>query len=400
LTKKLRKCDVLILSADFGTGHHQVSNALKTAIQQKRPSWKIEICNFFNYVDPLFNQLIKFGYLQMIKHFSYGYEWFYEVTRDIEPDSKWQQLLNRMGQYKLLRLIETSSPRVIICTYPTPAGVVSHLKSQAKIDIPLVTVITDVTVHSQWIHPNVDAYIVAAETVAVRLAQKGIPKDKIFVTGIPLRPQFERPLVDTGIWNKYGLNPDLFTLLVMGGGKGLMAGIETVCLGLTELSIPLQIVAITGTNKSLARKLEALSESCVKPIRVLGYVDEVASLMKISNLLLTKAGGVTVFEALASKLPMVLYKPIPGHEMCNVEFLLKYGAALMANTEEEAVNHVKTILENPSVLKDMIKAIEPISKPYASRDACNIIISLVEAGERNTAINKIDRQSIHKHLYA
>lgn len=395
-----RKCDVLIFSADFGTGHHQVSNALKTAIEQIRPSWKIDIYNFFNYVDPLFNRLLKFGYLQMIKHFSYGYEWFYKATRDIDPDSKWQRFLNGMGQYKLLNLIEKCSPKVIICTYPTPAGVVSHLKGKGKIDIPLVTVITDVAVHSQWIHSNVDAYIVAAETVATRLAQKGIPKNRIFVTGIPLRPQFERPIVDTNIWDKYGLDPNLFTIIVMGGGKGLMPGIETVCSKLAELLTPLQIVAITGTNKTLARKLETLSESSPNPIHVLGYIDDIASLMKISHLLVTKAGGVTVFEALASKLPMVLYKPIPGHEMCNVEFLLKNGAALMANTENEAVSHIKTILENPVILEDMVNAIEPISKPFASRDACNVIVSLAEANKKNKAIDEIDEQRMHKHLYA
>jgi len=328
--------------------------------------------------------------MQMIKYFSYGYEWFYEATREVEPDNKWQQILNRMGQYKLLHLIEKSCPRVIICTFPTPAGVVSHLKGEGKIDIPLVTVITDVAIHSQWIHPNVDAYIVAADIVGIRLAERGIPKDRIFVTGIPLRPQFERLMINSNIWGKYGLDPNLFTLLIMGGGNGLMPGIETICEKLDELPFPLQIVAVTGTNKTLARSLETLSQSCLTPIHVLGYVNDVAPLMKISQLLLTKAGGVTVFEALACDLPMLLYKPLPGHEMCNVDFLLQNGAAFMANNENEAVNHIKTVLENPSILERMIQAIRPISKPFAARDAVNVIVSLVEGKQKK----------IQGHLYA
>lgn len=395
-----RKCDVLIFSADFGTGHHQVANALKTVIGQMRPSWTIDIYNFFNYIDPLFNRLLKFGYLQMIKHFSYSYEWFYETTRDIEPDSKWQRFLNGMGKYKLLDLIEKCSPKVIICTYPTPAGVVSQLKAKGEIDVPLITVITDVAVHSQWIHSNVDAYVVAAETVRNRLAERGISKNKIFATGIPLRPQFERNFIDTRIWKKYDLDPNLFTLLIMGGGKGLMPGIDTICSNLSELPLPLQILVITGTNKSLARKLEPIAESANIPIHILGYVDDVASLMRISQLLLTKAGGVTVFEALASELPMLLYKPLPGHEMCNVEFLIKNKAAFIANNEGEALGHIKNILENPSILEPMVEAIRPISKPFASREAADIIISLAE----NKAINEINKQNAEEqpreHLYA
>lgn len=390
-----KKCDVLIFSADFGTGHHQVSSALKTAIEQRRPSWKVDIYNFFNYIDPLLDRVLKFGYLQMIKHFSYGYEWFYETTRDIEPDSKWQRFLNGMGQYKLLNLIKKCSPKVIICTFPTPAGVVSQLKRKGKIDIPLVTVITDVTVHSQWIHPNVDAYIVAAETVKERLIERGIPQDKIFALGIPLRPQFERTIIDPRIWKEYNLDPNRFTLLIMGGGKGLMPGIDTICSKLSRLSLPLQVVVITGTNKLLAKKLETISESSNIPIHVLEYVEDVASLMKISQLLLSKAGGVTVFEALASELPMLLYKPLPGHEMCNVEYLIENKTAFIANDEDEAVDHIKKVLENPSILKPMVKAIRSISKPFASRDAARVIIALAEDKE---AENK--ELDIEEHLYA
>lgn len=331
----------------------------------------------------------------MIKHFSYGYEWFYETTRDIEPDSKWQRFLNGMGQYKLLNLIKKCSPKVIICTFPTPAGVVSQLKRKGKIDIPLVTVITDVTVHSQWIHPNVDAYIVAAETVKERLIERGIPQDKIFALGIPLRPQFERTIIDPRIWKEYNLDPNRFTLLIMGGGKGLMPGIDTICSKLSRLSLPLQVVVITGTNKLLAKKLETISESSNIPIHVLEYVEDVASLMKISQLLLSKAGGVTVFEALASELPMLLYKPLPGHEMCNVEYLIENKTAFIANDEDEAVDHIKKVLENPSILKPMVKAIRSISKPFASRDAARVIIALAEDKE---AENK--ELDIEEHLYA
>ncbi len=372
----ITKCDVLILSADFGTGHHQVSVALEKALNQRRPNWKVEIYNFFECIYPLFNKAIKFGYAQMIKRFSCCYDWYYRATKEVDPCSRWQQILNNMGRNKLLKLIVDCSPKIIICTFPTPAGVVSKLKLEGTIDIPLAVVITDVAVHSQWIHPGVDTYIVPADIVSSRLVERGIPKDKIHVTGIPIRSQFESCRLDPGIWIKYNLDPSLFTLLIMGGGKGLMPGIEEICGRLGDLGLPMQIVVLTGSNETLANNLKEMALTSPIPIRVLGYIENIAPIMKGSNLLLSKAGGITVFEALALKLPILIYKPLPGHEMCNVEFLLKNDAALIAKDQHQAVELIKEVAENPSILRNISNAMEPLSKPSSAKNAVDAILRL------------------------
>lgn len=378
----IKKCDILILSADFGTGHHQVSVAIKKVISQKQPSLKVGIYNYFEYIFPPFNKAIKFGYAQLLKYFSYGYDWFYKATKDVKPDSKWQQFLNKMGRRKLLNLIQQCSPKLIVCTFPTPAGVVSQLKKEGLIDIPLAVVITDVAVHSQWIHPKVDAYIVAAEIVGSRLADRGIPKEKIHVTGIPIRPQFESPSADPGLWIKLNLDPNTFTLIIMGGGQGLMPGIERICQRLSDLSLPIQIIALTGSNKKLAQKLEAIAESSNIPIKVLGFIENIAPIMKGGNLLLSKAGGITVFEALAVKIPILIYRPLPGHEQCNVDFLLNNKAALLAQNQDEAVELIKRAVEDPSILEDISRAMEPLSKPFSARDTVNILLSMIDGKNR------------------
>lgn len=385
----IKKCDILILSADFGTGHHQVSVAIKRLVNQKQPSLKVDIYNYFEYIYPPVNKAIKFGYAQLLKYFSFGYQWFYKATKDVEPDSKWQQFLNRMGRKKLLDLIKQCSPKIIVCTFPTPAGVVSQLKREGLIDIPLAVVITDVAVHSQWIHPKVDAYIVAADIVRSCLIERGIPKEKIHVTGIPIRPQFESPTVDPGLWIKLNLDPNVFTLIIMGGGQGLMPGIEKICQRLSDLSLPIQIIALTGSNKKLAQKLEAIAESANIPIRVLGFIENIAPIMKGSNLLLSKAGGITVFEALAVKLPILIYKPLPGHEQCNVDFLLNNKAALMAKNQDQAVELIRKAVENPSMLEDISRAMEPLSKPYSARDTVNILLNMID--EKKRLVNVVEK---------
>ncbi|HZJ58045.1 MAG TPA: glycosyltransferase [Clostridia bacterium] len=372
-----KKCDVLILSADFGTGHHQVSVALKGVFKERRPHWEVGIYNYFQYIGPLFNKSLKFCYSQMIRHFSWGYDWFYRITRETDSRSKWQQMLNSMGRKRIYELILEHSPKVIICTFPTPAGVVSQLKREGKIDIPLAVVITDVTAHGQWIHPMADAYIVAADVVSQLLIEKGIPAKNIHVTGIPIRSQFEAPVPDPGIWIRHNLDQSLFTLLIMGGGAGLMPGIERICERLGDMGLPMQIVALAGSNRALAKNLEEVARRSPVPVRVLGYTENIAPVMRGSHLLLSKAGGITVFEALAVKLPILLYKPLPGHEMGNVNFLLDNGAALIAQNENQVVELIKNAVEDPSVLENISHAMAHLSKPSSARHAVSAIVGLV-----------------------
>jgi processive 1,2-diacylglycerol beta-glucosyltransferase len=166
--------------------------------------------------------------------------------------------------------------------------------------------------------------------------------------------------------------------MIMGGGCGLLTGIESIFNELLHQDLPMQILAVTGTNYTLARKLETISRSSKIPLRVLGFVDDIAQLMEISDLLLTKAGGVTVFEALAKKLPMLIYKPLPGHERNNVRYLLKHKAAIQARSKEQVIDTIVRCVNDPSILNGMRKSMDSIARPFAARDAANIIIQMAE----------------------
>jgi len=375
------KCDVLILSANLGTGHYKVSCALKSSLAKERPDLNIVIYDYFDHVEPLLKHLIRFSYEQSIKHFTYGYQWFYEATRNLSPDSKLNQTIHTVGRQKLMETLESLSPRAVVCTFPNPAGVVSAIKIRESIDIPLITVITDVAVHSQWVHPNVNAYLVATDIVAEGLRKMNVPQDLIHVTGIPLRDGFERKTFSNESWQKYKLNRDLFTLMIMGGGAGLLSGAETICSILSTTSLSIQILAVTGTNYSMCNKLQQLSSHSRIPIKVFGYIENIAELMEMSDLLLTKAGGVTTFEALAKNLPMIIHNPLPGHESGNVHFLLSHNCAVLADSEDSAIEHIKRFVRNPSILDEMRKSITKFSKPNASTDATDIILKYLDLNQ-------------------
>ena len=373
------RCNVLIITASYGAGHLQVSNALELMIKQLRPDWNVEIHDFLNYAKPIIKKTLLFGYHQVLKHFGKGYKWYYQATSQLSPDSKWRQMMNRVGSEKLLETIYSLRPDVVVCTFPNPAGVVSYLKSCGYIDIPLVTVITDVAFHNEWLHPFVDAYILAAEVVAKHLKRKGVSSEKLHVTGIPLRPEFSATCHSPSIWEDYDISPDLFTLMVMGGGCGLLTGVESILNDLVHRDLPMQILAITGTNHNLAKKLESIARYSKIPLRIMGFVDNIAQLMEISDLLLTKAGGVTMFEALAKKLPILIYKPLPGHERNNTRFLVKHKAAMLTKSKEQVVETIIKCINDPSMLNSIKEPIDRISKPFAARDAANIVIEMAES---------------------
>jgi len=98
--------------------------------------------------------------------------------------------------------------------------------------------------------------------------------------------------------------------------------------------------------------------------------------MRNSHLLLSKAGGITVFEALATGLPILIYKPLPGHEMCNVDFLMDKKAALLAWDAPKAIEIIKKVVENPAILENMKEAMLPLAKPTSARDSVSIILDL------------------------
>jgi processive 1,2-diacylglycerol beta-glucosyltransferase len=95
---------------------------------------------------------------------------------------------------------------------------------------------------------------------------------------------------------------------------------------------------------------------------------------------MTKAGGVTVSEALVSRLPMLLYGSIPGHEESNTQFLVGEGAALDARTPEEAGTLLEALLAGPGGLEDMRRAASRLRRPNAGRNVAAHLVRLA-AGE-------------------
>ncbi len=341
------KCDILILTAMFGGGHLAVANAIQEYIQEIDPSIQIMKKDFYEIANPLTYKGMYKGYELLVKNAHMVVNRYYNIknkndlVKDLDTASK-------SNLEKLKKYIEMVRPSLIISTFPICTGYVSKLKLNENETIPLVTCITDVVDTNEWIYEGTDLYLVACKEVKQGLIAKGIQESKIKVTGIPIKKEFiqEDP---SNVKLELGFRENDTVLLIMGGGLGLLPENNAFYEWLNELDHT-KCVILTGKNKGLFNKLSV--PQAYKNIQVIKYTTQVAKYMRASDLLISKAGGITLFEAIASELPMIVYKPVLGQEVINSQFIDKHRIGWIASNKDELKQTLLQKITDPQLRKD------------------------------------------------
>ncbi|MBC7189328.1 glycosyltransferase, partial [Candidatus Aerophobetes bacterium] len=229
---------------------------------------------------------------------------------------------------------------------------------------------------------NVDMYFLPQEELKERcLREKKIPPSKVEVSGIPISPDFSVEKNKDLLRKKWKVKENLYTVLVMGGGQGWGAIQETV-LSLNKIDFPLQVIVVSGTNRKLRKNLCRLSSSLNFPFQVYGYVREIDELMEISDLLITKPGGLTTAEALSKGLPMIVIDSITGQERRNKKMLLEKGFALAIDNTEKLREAVGFFFNNGFDKNVWKKKTRQIARPNSSCEIVRKIMSMREKMER------------------
>ncbi len=382
----MEQLSVLIFSATFGAGHVRAAEAIIEALRAKDPNVKITHLDFGAFLSKTFNSVIKNTYIELIKHTPKLWGRFYYRTSKIPPDSVFQRFLNGLGRREFVKLIQALQPDLVICTYPTVAGVLAQQRLKGVLNVPLVTVVTDYAVHSQWIHPGVDLYIVGCEEVSKGLVARGIDSRTIRVTGIPVSPKFDLEYDRSEILRQLNLEPDLPTVLVMGGAYGVLGGARTVCKILADATYSVQSIIVCGQDEKLYKSLDSIIEEGINPVTRFGFVRNVEELMSVSDIIITKSGGLTVSEALTKRVPMVIFRPIPGQEEENAIYLDGIGAGRVAKDEEGLEKVIFDLLKNPRDLERMRRA---ATKAVPGRTAEQAVESMFELLENRQNTQKI-----------
>lgn len=371
-----RPTKALILSARFGGGHKSAAEALSASWRRSVPGGSVEVVDYYDeFVSPVVTNAADIGYTQSVRLFPYGYKLFYQVTRDLKPDSSAQRWLNSIGRRQLEDYLTRHQADVIIGVHPTPCGALADLRMEGKLNCPVVTVITDYTVHNQWIHPGTDLYLVGSQDVKEGLIHRGVRPEKLIVTGIPIKASTRLLEQREALREKWGLREGRPTVLVMTGAQGMMR--RPWRLFHTIASRPVQGFFLCGKDRALLARLRLRADR-YPDFRIMPFVRVVPELMCVSDILISKAGGLTTSEALAMELPMIIFHPIPGQEYANRDYLVRAGAALSANSTRELGAVLDYLCSTPGKLDEMRAAIRRIRRPHAADDAVHETLRLLD----------------------
>ncbi len=383
--------------ASYGGGHRQAARAIEEALRGRRPDISVSTTDYVDLVSPAFNRVTQSAYVLSVKYAPQAFAWFYHGTSRIGPRSGFQRYLNSLGRRRLLRVLDDRQPRVVVCTFPTQAGVISELVGRGAVDVPTVSVVTDNTIHSQWIHPHTDEYCVSAEEIAEGVIRRGIPREQVHTTGIPIRRAFRERYDRAQTMRRLDLDPSRPMVLIMSGAFGMLTGVVAACRALLHLPQAPQIVLVTGRDRKLAEDVRMALGGRERPLRVLGYVDEIAPLMQAAHVLVTKAGGLTTSEALASRLPMVIYRPIPGQEQANTAFLTRLGAAWSVRTAHQLARCVRELLTDATRLEGMRAACARVGRPNAADDVADVVLRTLDRAAAQPRRPVVNAAALNRH---
>ena len=372
--------NILLLYVSPVSGHGRAAEAIGQALERLCPQIKVRKEDLFKHGNPLVRKVLDDLYYAAIRvtpwfwDFLWNSNLIFWLTYGLREFSC---LLNSFRLYK--ELIVPFDPQVVVCTHGLPLALCSIIKRRRKLDYLLVAVPTDYSLHPYWTYDNVDLYFLTHEGMKDRLRKKGISQDKIQVCGIPILPIFSEDAHKEELKNQWQIRPDLFTVLLMGGGQG-MGPLRRTVDALNGLGLPLQLLIVTGTNDGLKRELEEVEPELNIPVKILGYTEKINELMEMSDLLISKPGGLTIAEALAKDVPLGILDSLAGQERKNQEFLLKKKIAFNLQRKKGMVSLIERFLEGSFDFENWQTRTRDMVKPKAALDIAKRVVEL--ANER------------------
>jgi processive 1,2-diacylglycerol beta-glucosyltransferase len=364
---------VLILTASYGSGHNRVAATLAAEFRRAgaRP---LVVDHFHDLVHPEFDRLTRSLYYAMLRRMPVLWGIAYWLGDEISVSSPLLLGLNRLGTRRLRQLIATERPHRVVSVHPTPVAALSELRAHGFSIPPHTTVFTDFVAHTQWIHPHVDRYCVPAEEIARDLLARGVPRGRVTVTGIPVGREFAESSERAQARLALGLSARLPVLLFMDGSGGGFGRLEEATRTVLQMEEQFQAVVVTGREAGLEARLRALTEGRESRVKVFGYVDNVRQFMAAADFLVTKAGGLTLGEALAAELPVICFGSLSGQESRNERFAAMAGVALVASDGAQLRRVIGAALRDPVLLRNMRERIDAYRRPGAAAETVELVL--------------------------
>lgn len=372
---------ILIISASAGSGHVVAARAVEQAMSgvkgydREMAATHIDLLQFSTV---LYKMIYRDVYLYMAKKTPLLYGYIFtasdQMKRQNKPDAV-RRFIDSINSRKFRKFILDQPWDVIVSTHYLSSQLICELKRRGKLSTPLVTVTTDYGLHSYWILPETDHYIVADEANRRHLMAMGILGERVHDFGIPVLPVFGERKDRSELRRKLGLDDRLPAALLLAGGFGI-SPIERIVDGLASVGVPFQLTAVAGRNRKLLNNLRLKAKQLPFRMKAVGYTDNMDEYMKASDIVITKPGGLTTAEALACGLPVMVINPIPGQEDMNSDMLLEKGAGIKAMHPVDVPYKLEQTLADPRRLACLKRAAAKLAKPQAAERTAELIASI------------------------
>ena len=371
---------VLLFYASYGGGHYSAASSIMQHIKRNYPDVEVEICDLIKYISKGIDKITTDAYKRVTRDTPKLWEKFYEVAdENFHFDSDYN--FSKFYYLPILHLLKKENPDLVISSHPVGSQIVSYIKKKGKFDCKLASVMTDFASHNQWLigHEYIDYIFVSNESMREDIISKGINPNKIYTTGIPLSNRFLQHFDREEIKKSFDLDLNKRTILFFGGGEFGLGKDKTLTLlsfFIKSLGKQYQMVAIAGKNRRMEKGFREIVKElkASDKVHVFGFTNEVPELMSISDLVVTKPGGLTTTESLASGLPILIINPIPGQEVQKALFLEEQGVAVWIKNDVDSEIVIKNILNNLEEIKHMKIKAKLLAKKNSTKDICEKLL--------------------------
>jgi UDP-N-acetylglucosamine:LPS N-acetylglucosamine transferase len=376
---------ILIISSDTGGGHRSAAAAIVAGVQKffHGQSYAVRVVRAIEESHAITEKMVRV-YNWLLRNKQHWMKYLYWAVNRFRPETRDFFYTRTVGYVR--DLFERWCPHVVVSVHPlTQHGIARVLKELKLADkIPLVTVVTDPCYGfwKGWACDDVRLYLVASEEARQQLVDYGVAPERIKVSGMPVHPKFAFPgeQAAQAARTALGLDPQKFTVFVNAGWAG-GGNIPHIFRELVRGELDVQAIFLAGRDEELRAEAESLASEAKFPIKVIGYSDHVEQLMVAANVMISKLGGLTTFEALACRLPIIAdttTRPMP-QEAGTATLIAKRGAGVLLERATDIVPVIRRMAEDSRHYAQMRAATVGLAIPNSTKQIVEEITALIPA---------------------
>ena len=293
------------------------------------------------------------------------------------------QFSNRFMAKKIFTLFEDFEPDLVISCHPLGGQITSFLKSHKKTNCKLATVMTDFASHKQWLigKDYTDYFFVSNIEMKTSLISEGIYPNKIYVSGIPISPNFYKNYDKENIYKSLNIEKNKKNIIFFGGGSlGLSSSsniqaILTSLLQATDESH--QIIIISGKNQKLYNDFQKTINNTYhkSQIKLIDFTTELPELLPITSFVITKPGGLTITECISTNVPIILINPIPGQEKENAQYIADNKMGIWIKATKPTSEYFQEIFNDTKLIEEIKENQKKYSHINSTKNICDILIN-------------------------